>query len=341
MSARRLLARLTGLWAVLLLAYACGGGSSTSAVAQGGTPVPIKLGVINTPALSDLFLLENPPAGLSLQKGKSYTLSTTSFQSSSDVVQGMAAGSLDAGMVGSVAILPAIAKGLGVKFLGEAFEERTGYGQSDWMVSTNSGITSLSQLRGKKIATLGLGTPLYWIGKSYLQEKAGLVENRDYTFVALPFSVMDKALQSGEVAMASMVPPYSSQAEAAGNVRTLFRDTDEQNPFVQTLLAVNSDFAAKHPKAVQALEEDWQKVAEYAADPSHRGAVIAATAAAVKVPASALGFLRTRQDYYYPPHGMIDATALQQNWNWYKRVGGSSESFTVTKYLFPGSASDA
>lgn len=326
--------------AAALVAAAALAGCGTSGGSSGGSagPVSISLGTINTPALSDLFLLEHPPAGLKLNQGKAYNLKITSFQSSSDVVQGLAAGNLQAGTVGSVSLMPAIQQGIDLKLVGEAFEERSGYGESDWMVAKNSGITNVSQLKGKSIAVLGIGTPIYWIAKAYLADH-GLTENKDYKFVALPFAAMAGALTSGKVAMAGMAPPYSTKALKTGNVKPLFVDTDEQNPFVQTLLGVTSQFASANPAATKALMEDWQTVSTYAAKEENRQAMLQATSTAVKLPTSDLSFLRTRDDYYYPVGGKVDAAALQANWNWYKAAGGTSANYNVKDYLFAGSSS--
>lgn len=317
---------------------ACGGddgGGGGGSGGQAATPT-IRLGQIPTAGQSTLFLLVDPPPGLQLQKGTAYNLDAQSFSGSPEIVNGLASGTLDAGAVGSLSILPAIEKGLDVKLTGTFFEERSNAGQGNWMVRKDSGIKTQADLRGKTIATNSIGSPVYWLAKAWMKE-GGLEENKDYKFVAVPFAVMEESLNNKQVDAAVMIQPFTTRAANSGKYDVLFRTSDVQDPFVQTIIAVRSSFIKDNQAAVNAFVKDWEAAAKFGSDPANRDAVVQVTAKAVKVAPESLGtYLRTPTDYYYPPDGRVDVGALQRNWDWFADLGGVSKKFQVQQYVDSG-----
>jgi ABC-type nitrate/sulfonate/bicarbonate transport system substrate-binding protein len=320
----------------LSMAVAGCGGDDDGGGGSGGQAAPtptIRLGQIPTAGQSTLFLLVDPPAGLTVQKGKAYNLEAQNFSGSPEIVNGLASGTLDAGAVGSLSILPAIEKGLDVKLTGTFFEERSTAGQGTWMVRKDSGIKTPADLKGKTIGTNSIGSPVYWLAKAWMKQ-GGLEEGKDYKFVAVPFAVMEESLSNKQVDAAVMIQPFTTRATNSGKYDVLFRTSDVQDPFVQTIVAVRSSFIKDNEAAVQAFVKDWEAAAKFGSDPANRDAVVQVTAKAVKVaPDSLASYLRTPTDYYYPSDGRVDATALQRNWDWFADLGGVGKKFDVKQHV--------
>jgi hypothetical protein len=62
--------------------------------------------------------------------------------------------------------------------------------------------------------------------------------------------------------------------------------------------------------------------------------VIAASAAATKIPAEVLEqFLLTKQDYFRPENGALNVEALQEEWDFFRERGGIENELKVTDHV--------
>jgi NMT1/THI5 like len=65
--------------------------------------------------------------------------------------------------------------------------------------------------------------------------------------------------------------------------------------------------------------------------------VIAASAAATKIPAKALdGFLLTKQDYFRPSSGGVSLQALQNEWDFFRARRGIKQDLKVSDHVIDG-----
>jgi ABC-type nitrate/sulfonate/bicarbonate transport system substrate-binding protein len=218
--------------------------------------------------------------------------------------------------------------------LGEFIEERSPNVSTPWMVRKDSGIDSLKDLKGKTVATAAVGASTDYLQDYYIEQKTGLKADEDYKKVEVPFGQMQETLLSGRVDMGLFPQPFYGAVNATGEVKTMFRLTDEIDPFVQLLNGCRRDFVEDNERAVQKFQEDWTRVARWMARPANRDKVVAASAAATKIPADVLDrFLLTKQDYYRPRNGAVSLKALQDEWDFFHERGGIDQDLDVSDHV--------
>jgi NitT/TauT family transport system substrate-binding protein len=226
--------------------------------------------------------------------------------------------------------------------LGEFLEERKPYFTTPWMVRKDSGIDSLDDLRGKTVATNAVGGSTDYLQDFYIEQQAGLRPDRDYKKAEVPFGQMQETLLSGRVDMGLFPQPFYGAINATGEVKPMFRLTDQIEPFVQIMNGCRRDFVEDHQAAMRAFQDDWMQVARWIKDPANRDEVIDASAEATKIPANVLKkFLVTKQDFFRPERGAISVDALQEEWDFFRERGGIQQDLKVTDYLSDLSVTDA
>jgi ABC-type nitrate/sulfonate/bicarbonate transport system substrate-binding protein len=307
-----------------------GGGNPDQPPAQ---PVKIRMGW-GIPAEEIKYVMMANPS-LAPNMGKWYTVEWNQFAGTALGVQGLAAGTLDGATVGSLSVANGLDRGADIVITGEFIEERQPYFSTTWMARKDSGITTADQVRGKTVATSAVGGSTDYIQDFYF-EKAGLKANRDYKKVELPFAQQQEALLSGRIDVGLFPQPFYGKIIATNQVRPLFRLVDVQEPFVQLLQGFRRDFIKDNPMVVKKFVEDWTRVAQYVANPANRQKVIAASAKATKLPQPVLEkYLLTKQDFYRPANGAVNITALQKNWDFFRKAGGIRQPLQVRDHVMP------
>jgi ABC-type nitrate/sulfonate/bicarbonate transport system substrate-binding protein len=307
----------------------CGGDEAASG------PVKIRMGW-GIPAEEIKYVMMREPQ-VAQQLGKRYTIEWHEFSGTALGVQGLAAGTLDCASVGGLSVANGIDRGADIVLLGEFIEERPPYNSTAWMVRKDSGIDSLADLKGKTVATNAVGGSTDYLQDFYIEQQAGLEAGRDYKKVEVPFGQMQESLLSGRVDLGLFPQPFYGAINATGDVKPLFHLTDQIKPFVQIMNGCRRDFVEKNQAAMQAFQDDWARVARWIADPANREQVIAASAAATKIPADVLDrFLLTKQDYFRPSGGAVSLGALQREWEFFKQRGGIKRDLDVRDHVVDG-----
>jgi ABC-type nitrate/sulfonate/bicarbonate transport system substrate-binding protein len=326
--------RLAAVAAVVLAAAVVGCGDDDSGGGDDGKPVTIRMGW-GIPAEEIKYLMMQRPE-LAPHLGRDYTVEWHEFSGTALGVQGLAAGTLDCASVGGLSVANGIDKGADIVILGEFLEERKPYFTTAWMVRKDSGIDSLDDLRGKKVATNAVGGSTDYLQDFYIEQQAGLKADEDYEKVEVPFGQMQETLLAGRVDMGLFPQPFYGAINATGDVKPMFRLTDQIEPFVQIMNGCRRDFVDEHREAIAAFQQDWERIARWMAEPANRDEVIAASAQATKIPAEVLDrFLLTKQDYYRPPGGAVSVEALQSEWDFFRERGGIEQDLKVTDWVIP------
>jgi len=269
--------------------------------------------------------------------GKAYKIEWQEFSGTALGVQGLAAGTLDCATVGGLSVANGLDKGADIVILGEFLEERSTNISTPWMVRKDSGIDSLDDLAGKTVATAAVGGSTDYLQDYYIEQQTGLKADRDYDKVEVPFGQMQETLLSGRVDMGLFPQPFYGAVNATGEVKTMFRLTDQINPFVQLLNGCRRDFVEEHEAVIAKFQEDWASVARWMSEPGNRDKVVKASAAATKLPSNVLDrFLLTKQDYYRPPSGSVNVGALQKEWDFFRERGGIDRDLQVTDHVIEG-----
>jgi ABC-type nitrate/sulfonate/bicarbonate transport system substrate-binding protein len=331
------LATLATLAALLAAAaIGCGDDDSDSGAPTGGgapdQPVKIRMGW-GVPAEEIKYVMMKYPQ-VADHVGTWYDIEWQQFSGTALGVQGLAAGTLDCATVGGLSVANGIDQGADIVILGEFIEERRPNYSTAWMVRKDSGIDSLDDLAGKRVATNAVGGSTDYLQDFYIEEQSGLKPGEDYEKVEVPFGQMVETVLAGRVDMGLFPQPFYGQINATGEVKTMFRLTDQIEPFVQLLNGCRREFVEEHADVIRKFQDDWAAVARWIADPANRDQVVEASAAATKIPTKVLdGFLLTKQDYFRPANGAVSIAALQNEWDFFRDRGGIDEDLKVTDHV--------
>lgn len=176
-----------------------------------------------------VFAMANSPVVIAQAKGyyKEMGLDAEiiSFTSGPIVHQALAAGQLDMAYIGSPPVYHWYSRGLKSKIIA-----KVNYGQAAVITRKDSGINSIKDLRGKKLAGVKKGSGMDVLLRGYvLKEANGLIADKDLHVVPMPSGNMGPAVEGGIVDAAFMWEPFTSQYLLRGNTKIIF-DMNEAVP---------------------------------------------------------------------------------------------------------------
>lgn len=169
-----------------------------------------------------VYAMANAPVVIAEQKGffekEGVEVEARSFTSGPILHQALAAGQLDMAYIGAPPVYHWYSRGLKSQILA-----KVNYGQAAVIVRKDSGINSLKDLRGKKIAGVKKGSGMDVLLRGYvLGEAAKLVPDKDVRVVPMPPGNMGPSVENGVVDAAFIWEPFTSQYELRGDVKVIF-----------------------------------------------------------------------------------------------------------------------
>ena len=156
------------------------------------------------------------------------------FNNGGDLMTAMASGDVDVGYVGITPVLSSIANGVPVKVISAAQTEGSGI-----VVAKDSGIKTVNDLDGKKIATPGEASIQHMLLTYYLEQNGMSI--KDLKISAMKVPSMNDALKTGKIDGMITFEPYVSIAEKNG----------------AEVLAGSQDILPDHPCCVVAASEKF------------------------------------------------------------------------------------
>ncbi|WP_407377237.1 ABC transporter substrate-binding protein [Methanobrevibacter sp.] len=169
------------------------------------------------------------------------------FNNGGDLMTAMASGDVDAGYVGITPVLSAMEKGVPIKVISAAQTEGSAI-----VVSPESGINSVSDLAGKKIATPGEASIQHMLLTYYLKENGMSINDLKVSGMKVPS--MNDALKTKKIDGMITFEPYVSTALADGN--NLLIDSSEILPNHPCCVVVASEkYLDNHPNETKKLLE--------------------------------------------------------------------------------------
>jgi sulfonate transport system substrate-binding protein len=293
--------------ALALALLAVAPGQTTPAHAD---PLNIRAGWAVVPAQLTSILFEKKDVAKHL--GKTYTYEPVHFKGSAPQITALASDQID------IAALAFSSFGLAIqnahmediRVIGDLYQDAVGdYYTSQYVVLADSPIKTVEDLKGKVLASNGLGGAIDMAMRKELRDH-GLEDKRDYQIVEIEFPNMLPALQEKKVALVGLVTPFSIEAEQKGLTRTLFTIKDAMGETQTTLMAGRSGFIEKnHAEAVEIA-------AKFTKSP----------------PALYADWLFTKKDYYHDPDGRPNLPALQHNLKDQKDLNFLKIDIDVNKY---------
>ena len=254
-SPRRRFAPVALLLAATLALAACGSSSKTPAA--GGTTTPTGSKV--TLRLGYLPNVTHAPAIVGLQNGtfakdlgSNVDLKTSNYNSGTDETTAILANALDAAFVGPNPAINAYQKSNGTLIRIVA-----GTASGGAFLVVKPSITSVGDLKGKKLATPSLGNTQDVALRAFLKSKGLKTDTTgggDVSIVPQDNSTTVTAFQTGSIDGAWVPEPYATKLEDAGG-KVLIDEASlwPQGKFVTTNLMVTTKFLADHPDIVANL----------------------------------------------------------------------------------------
>ena len=146
-----------------------------------------------------VFAMANAPVLIAKEKGyfadEGLDVEVFQFNSGPLVHQALAAGELDMAYIGSPPVYHWFSRGLDSRILA-----KVNYGQAAVISRKDSGINSLADLKGKKMAGVRKGSGMDVLLRGYVLGEAGKLEpDKDVQIVSMPSGNMDPAVEEGVV----------------------------------------------------------------------------------------------------------------------------------------------
>ena len=247
--------------AVVFLLAACG---STAESAAPGDNAPLTLRLGYFPNLTHAPALVGVNKGFfSDALGSGVTLETHVFNAGPEAITAILSGSIDATFVGPNPTTNAFAQSHG-----QAIRVIAGATSGGALLVVKPSISSIAQLRGKKIADPQLGgtqdVALRWFLKNngFHADTAG---GGDVSVLPQDNSQTLTAFKQGQVDGGWLPEPWASRlvVEGQGKVLVDERELWPQRKFVTTNLIVRTDFLRTHPRRTKALLEGLYRSVSY------------------------------------------------------------------------------
>lgn len=168
------------------------------------------------------------------------------------------------------------------------------------IVRKDSGIKSVKDLKGKKVAVNMIGGSFYYTWEEMLKKNDMSLDDVEMSVLAFP--AQQQALASGQIDCISVLTPYSSSALADEANETLFTDYDTfgQTQFCQIFM--NTDFTDKHPEESRKFVTALAKADDWAMEHQEEAKEIIEDWTGID---KSLIF-----DYRFQPHGMCQMDAM-------------------------------
>ncbi|TDB71096.1 ABC transporter substrate-binding protein [Micromonospora sp. KC721] len=258
------LRRLVSLATLAVLGLATAGTTAACGDdSEAGTSGPVTLRLGYFPNITHAPAVVGVEKGIFAEKlGSGVKLETKTFNAGPAAVEAIFSGALDATYIGPNPTVNAFSKSRG-----EAVRVVSGAASGGVALVVKPEITSVEQLRGKKIATPQLGNTQDVALRYWLKEK-GLRTTKegggDVTIVPQENAQTVETFGSGAIDGAWVPEPFVSRlVNAGGRVLVDERDLWPNRKFVITNLIVSTRFLRAHPDVVQKLVEGQVAANEY------------------------------------------------------------------------------
>lgn len=284
-----------------------------AATAQGSTAEVLKIRIgWSTMPTNMIPVLYSAKPEILRHYGQSYTVELMQFRGSVPQVTAMAAGEIDIASFAPLSLALAVHNfGMDVKAVADMLQDGVpGRNSLAFLVRKDSGITSVADLKGKRIGMNALGSASDTALKAMLR-KAGM-SPRDCIMVEATFPNIPARLEEGKIDLGPVLQPYKNQLLATGRYDVLFEAKDALGPVQFVFLAARTDFLEKNREALYDFFEDHVRAMRWFADPSNHAEAVNIVAKYMHRPAADLDYLFTKDDFYRDPYLFPNVDGIQK-----------------------------
>jgi ABC-type nitrate/sulfonate/bicarbonate transport system substrate-binding protein len=243
--------------------------------------------------------------------GTWYEMQLSPFRGTAERLTAYQAGDLDAVVISPQAQITGTSRGaLDLYTIATIMRDADPEAYSTSFVALEgSGIDSVEDLQGKRIAIIDEGSQLDFIARQGLRE-AGLDPDTDAQYVVFPFPAQEEALRGGQIDVAGLAEPFYTLAMSNGGVQEVYNAADLTD-FAYDLLTVSFEkqFVEDNVEAVCAWAEDYAAAMEfYREDPQAAKQQLIGTEFVTLPPDIYL----STNDYARPEGGEVDTEGTAQ-----------------------------
>lgn len=231
-------------------------------------------------------------------------------------VQMVSSGDVHGALLSTMALINAKNTGLpviGVADIQSTFKDSP---LENFFVKKDCGISSVKDLKGKKIAINLVKSSFHYTWLMEL-EKNGMTED-DVTFVSLPFSEQQAALERGDVDAIGLMQPYVKSARDSEKLTKLYDayDTWGERQFCEIFL--NEKWATKNAEKATRFVSALRKAMDWTHDNQAEAKTIISKYTGVDV--------KKIEDYRFQPNGKVVVEDAEYFLDYMKRVEGVSDN---------------
>jgi sulfonate transport system substrate-binding protein len=271
---------------------------------------------------------------LAKHMGKSYTLETSRFQGTPQMITAIANNELEISNLAYSSLAIAIENaGLDdIKVIADEFQDGVpGYYSSQYYVRKDSGITKVEDLKGKVVGTNGAGSAVDVAIRAMLK-KHGLEDKRDYTMLEAPLPAMAAMLLEKKADLIPAVLPFSLNPKLKEEGKVLFEQREVLGVTQMISWNARKSFIDKNRAAMVDFMEDMLRITRWYTDPANHDEVAKIASNVTKAPPERFGWLFTKQDTYRDPNLLPNMDALQRNVDTTRDLGFVKKKIDISKY---------
>jgi len=295
-------------------------------------PLKIRIGWIAAPGQLVAYMFAKE--GLARHLGTSYTFEPLHFAASPLQITALASGDLEIATLGFSSIAFAVQNaGINdIRVIADEIQDGAeGHFSTHYVVLKDSPIQRVEDLKGKIVATNGVGSGVDILMRSVLA-KHGLVDRRDFTTIEAQFPNMRAVLSDHKADLVTATLPFAFDPEMEKISRTLFFGREAFGPADLSFWTARAGFIEKHRAAFLDLLEDYVRAIRWYMDPANHDEAVAIITKTMKLPPAIFErWVFTRNDWYRNVDGLPDLEALQKNVNAQKELGFIKADFDVKK----------
>ena len=298
-------------------------------------PLKIRIGWVGVPnSWAPLFEAKKD---IAKHYGKSYVLELTRFRGTGPQISALASDNLDVAPLAFSGIIAAVQNG-GLDDLRVIMDEKQdgvpGTYSTEFMVLKDGPIKKIEDLRGKVLATNGIGGG--WdMATRAIMLKHGMIDQRDYSVIEVALPNMLAVLVDKKADLITAPLPFSTNPKLRELGRTLYNFGDAfGGPVGAAQLCARSGFIEKNRAAMVDFAEDAIRIIRWYWDPANHAAVVTLVAKlSGQKPENLDSWLFVNgKDNHRDINGIPNIDAIQKNFEVQKSLGLVNEIIDAKKH---------